>query len=109
MKILILWLLPLLSFASSAIDEVLLISAQTYGRSLYIHCIVTPPTTTEQYAVCTSLQLSYKSSILALYGSNSPIASSTQSPYVWSVYDVCGDEMSKLIFPIPTIAPYCPN
>ncbi|MBY0379090.1 MAG: hypothetical protein K2P99_01675 [Burkholderiales bacterium] len=109
MKTFLIWLLPSLLFANPVIDEALLISAQTYGSNLYVHCIVTPPTTSEQYAICTSLKFGYKSSILALYGNYPPIVSLTPSPYAWSVYDVCSDEMSKLIFPVPSVSPYCPN
>jgi hypothetical protein len=40
-------------------DEATLITCQTLGHSLYLSCVVIPPTEPKQIAACTAIKLSY--------------------------------------------------
>ena len=101
-------LLPTLGMYASA-NERLLAIAKGVGITMFVSCIVTPPVTDPQRAVCDGLRIEY---ISALQNLNAPlplIPSKIPSLYVLSPWDICGYEVTQLVFGKQTEVPYCPT
>ena len=85
------------SFGSVA-DEALIQSAKAKGSTVYYSCIVTPPTSDEQYAWCLGVYYTYVASLQVVNAPYPLSPSITPSKYSWSPFDICRYETSHLVF-----------
>lgn len=91
------------------IAEANLVAAHAAGMNVYNRCILIPPVTKPQIAICNGLQSTYYATLVS---ANSPLPlliNPYPSPYSWSPYDICRYEPSVLIFPAEGGTPICPS
>lgn len=85
--------------------EPVLLSCQATGHSLFYMCVIKPPTTPAEAAVCSSLLAKYTTCSIAL---NQPCAMQISvdppDPYSWSPFSPCRFEVQRVI-----LWDICPN
>lgn len=91
------------------IAEANLVAAHAAGMSVYNSCILIPPVTKPQIAICEGLQRSYYATLVSANAPLPLIINPYPSPYSWSPYDICRYEPSVLIFPAEGGTPICPS
>jgi hypothetical protein len=91
------------------VDEALLDSSQAQGTHIYQACIVTPPVTAPQKAICAGLYSTYISSLTTLNLPYPLIPTIDPDPYAWSPYDICRYETGHVVFGNQLTVPYCPT
>ena len=91
-------------------DEAMVDSAYAQGANIYNSCIAVPPADPNVLAYCTTLYVTYLST-LSLVNAPFPILpSSDPSPYSWSPFDICRYEVAHMVFNSVTQIPYyCPT
>jgi hypothetical protein len=90
-------------------NEVLLTSSHEQGTHIYQTCIVTPPVTASQKALCAGLYSTYMSSLTKLNSAYPLTPTINPDPYSWSQYDICRYETSHAVFGDQLTVPYCPT
>jgi len=94
---------------AGGIDEAMLASAATQGSAVYYNCIVTPPISAEQQAICAALYAKYVATLAVLNAPYPLIPSLDPDPYAWSPYDICRFEAGHIVFGMQLAVPYCPS
>lgn len=105
----VLSMLAINALAEVVIDEALLVSTISQGTNIFYTCIVVPPVTPHQNALCASLYSGYITSLTTLNEPYPLILSVDPDPYAWSTYDVCRYETEHTIFGNQGVQPYCPT
>lgn len=88
--------------ASAIANEPLLATTISLGNEIYVTCILTPPVSASQQAVCAAKYATYLVNIQTLHidmfkGLNTVMLPGAPDPYLWSPYDVCRFDMGNLI------------
>lgn len=108
MKFMILMLLINLTIANpisiNAVDESVLLSCQATGHTLYSSCVVKPPSTPDEVAVCGTLKTTYLICLTKLTIPYLLTPSLETDPYSYSPFTPCGFETGHLI-----LFDICPN
>lgn len=92
--------------AEPVISEAQLLAARSAGNTVYRKCILIPPVTKPQIAICKGLDSAYNSALSALNAPFPLVVSTSPSMYSWSPYDICRYEPSHFVFP-PEGFPVC--
>ena len=91
------------------IDEALILAASSAGNKVYFGCIVTPPVTSAQKAICAGLYTTYNTALRAVNATLPLVPSLDPDPYAWSPYDICRYETGHIVFGNQLSLPYCPT
>ena len=95
---------------ASPIDEALVDSAYAEGSNIYNSCIAVPPVDPNAVAACTTLYITYLATLSLVNAPLPMLPSSDQSPYSWSPFDICRQEVAHMVFNSATQTPYyCPT
>lgn len=99
--------IPMLGHCDPA-NEALIATAYSQGMVVYDSCILIPPVTKPQKAICAAFYQTYNTALQAVNAPFPLVVSLDPSPYDWSSYDICRYETAHLIF-TPLTFPVCPT
>lgn len=97
------------AFAKLLSDEAFVEMAKQRGTYVYYTCILTPPISSDQEALCFTLYTRYVDSLKLLNSAYPLVVSTDPSPYTISPYDVCKYETGHIVFGNKLVKPYCPS
>lgn len=86
-----------------------LAAAHAAGMQVYTKCILIPPLTKPQIAICEGLDNVYHATLIAAASPMPLLPNPYPSPYTISPFDICRFEPSVLVFPIEGGTPICPS